>query len=193
MVQNSTISNSKAESLSQMLFPEKGKNFNGNPIYAVFTNDDDYDPIKTRPNCKWNPLLDILAERLNATLIFREVPQSKASSEESGENEIFWIQKLIKEKRLDFAPKFWLGTNVKSHLESYHYDSWCFVAPLPNSYSITELILFLPMDKFCWMWLGVTISITAIILKIFDGHWNFFFGAFSHFMAQAQLIQRVQT
>jgi hypothetical protein len=63
----------------------------------------------------------------------------------------------------------------------------CFIAPLPPKHSTTELILFMPLDKSCWIFLGVTVGISAIIWRFFEGsnsHWKFLFGMFALFVGQ---------
>lgn len=181
------VENSHGGNLSGYLFRDKSKNLNGNKIYASYLNDSDTHVLETgRPNSKWTLYLDILAEKLNASLEFNRFQRDESSFEVYSQTRRRLIDEGISKKKLDFYLNY---PQNKFELESYNNREYCIMAPLPKPYSITELILFLPLDISCWKWLGITITVSALVWRISENHWSFHFGAFSYFMGQSQSIK----
>lgn len=170
--------------LSKALFPTKSLNLKGRKLYVVYRSsyfyyfDDEHElPITNR-----NYFLYTVAERFNATLKFSKISRKTDINEK--------IKNLTRRNKLDF----YLSTEQgKSDLESYVKEDWCFLAPEPEPYSITELILFLPMDSSTWFWFGITMVVSTLIWRLSEGHWSFPFGAFAFFTGQAQLVIRIRT
>lgn len=176
------------QNLSEVLFPQKGKNLNGNQLHVAYEENDDlnYDGEAYMsgiliPISKQTFFLKTVAQKLNAKLVYNLI-------HEAGRHET--MTNLINEGKLDFHVNYVKG---KYDLESYNYIDSCFLVPLTPYHSIVELILFLPMDGSCWMWLGITIAASTLVWRVLEGHWGFPFGAFAFFVGQSQLIIRVQT
>lgn len=163
------------------IFPDKAKDLNGSPIFAVYVQGPDAFTSNDQTFCRWTYFLDIIAEKLNSTIIYKEIPLNESSWEAYRETREIWMKKLLSKKKLDFYLNY---PNHKWDLQSYNHHSWCFLAPLPKKHSIVELILFMPLDKMCWMWLGSTIAVSTILWRISDGHWNFLFGAFGYLVGK---------
>lgn len=179
-----TFKNFKLENFSEIIFHQKAPNYNGDALHVVYMNSPDaHNPIKgqTRPNCKWIYFLDIVADKLNATLNFIEIPRNQSSWEAREATRKKFIIKHIREEKLDFYLNF---NMFKFSLESYDHLDWCFIAPLPPSFSIAEMVLILPLDPSCWMWLGITVAISALLWRISEHHWNFLFGVFALFVGK---------
>lgn len=176
------------QNLSASLFRDKLKNLNLNEreLYVAHMNspfshtyrDDDGD---IQVNSKWMFYLEIITEKLNATIELNIVRRNEKSWDDMEDTKEDSMVKLIEQGMLDFFLHF---GDYKFDLESYNYVDWCFIAPLPKSYSIAELILILPLDPFCWMWLGITVAISALLWRISEHHWNFLFGAFALFVGK---------
>lgn len=171
----------------ESLFPDKAKNLKRLKLYAAYMNYiGAFDVGEDRPNCKFNYFLDIIEEKLNATIIYHKIPADETNWSNFHNTRDKWIRKLIKEEKLDF---FLNHGNQKFNLETYNNVEFCFIAPWPKSYSITELILILPLDASCWTWLLITIAISTILWRLSEGHWNFLFGAFALFVGQETKVQ----
>lgn len=186
------LRNSDRENLSQILYPDRTKDLNGLPLYAYWIASFQTSKCKNciRPNYKWSFFLDVIAERMNATFKYFEMSVNVLSENAYLEQRRKSIRSLNIQLKLDF---YLSDLNDKFDLTSYDYNNWCYQAPLPDNISITDQILFLPMDKSCWMWLGVTVFVSTLVWRISEGHWSFPFGIFSYFTGQSQLIIRIQT
>lgn len=180
---------SQQENLSQILFPDKSKNLNKFPLRSIVGIPEiSSGAINIHFFNKWPSFVDIIVEKLNATLIY----EAKKSSEENAVKAINdtqkYAEKLYEQGLLDF-----LINNIGNQQTIQCYDDIeiCLLVPLPPKYSIYELILILPLDKSCWMWLGITVVVSAIVWRIFEGtgaHWNFTFGIFAYFVGQSLKI-----
>lgn len=171
---------SKRENLSLILFPDKTKNLQGKSI-NVFTSQ----LVGSNKNYlidMWNFFIDIIVEKLNATMQLTDNVLTSNSDES--------LDKYVAEKKLDLYLEY---QGPVFELRSHYRQDVCFVVPLPNSYSIAELILFLPLDQSCWMWLGITIAVSTFLWRFSESHWHFPFGAFAIAMYQTQLNIRVRT
>lgn len=177
------------ENLSQLLFPEKTQNLNGNLLHIAFMDfADSYQYVsfgKLVINCKWTFFLEIVAEQLNGTLNFTEIPKNRTSWEAYDNTLDKWIKDLTQARKLDF----YLNHHSKLDLDSYNSLDWCFVLTVPPTYSIAELVLILPLDMLCWLWLLVTIAISTLIWRISEYHWNFFFGTFALIVGKSAEIK----
>lgn len=166
--------------LSEIVYPKKLKNLNGtqlNVISSLFYN---VIYTKDKVHSKWSYYLDILAEKMNVNLNFIRLPL-KTETEISKE--------LIRDHKLDFHINGFVTYGI---LSSYSNIKSCFVVPLPPKYSIYELVLILPLETSCWMWLGITVVICAFIWAIFEGFGmmgRFLFGMFSLFVGQYNEIK----
>lgn len=164
--------------LSKILFPDKAKNLNGFPLFAVYRKTFDiFHTEEDKPYSLWTPYLQILTEKLNATIKYKKIPKD---SDEKFRND------LLKNHQLDFYLNF---IYYKFDLESYHFRDWCLLAGIPPKFSIHEKVLFKPLDKHCWIYLGTTLILCAIIWKISEGHWNFLFGILAFFVGQSSNIK----
>jgi hypothetical protein len=173
------------ENLSELLFPDKTKTLNNSPIYVALGVP--YISKERKFFNKWEFFIEIVKEKLNASLAFNFI----VSKEQAPMKVMFHMQevsiKLHEIGKLDFL----LNNLYDDHetLQCYNSVELCFLAPLPPKYSIYELILVLPFDKLCWMYLGVTIAISAIAWRIIENHWNFIFGIFAFFVGQSAEIR----
>lgn len=183
-VHSKNFTNANQKNLSEILFPTQTKNLNKRPLIInyYFKSIFVFKSNKTNNiHCKWIYFLKIVAEKMNATLNFIEIILDKTDRKSEIESKKDGIRDLL-HTDYDF---FLNGFRTKSDLESYNYHDWCFIAPLPEPYPIFELILFLPLDKSCWMWLGITAATLTFIWRMSEGHWNFFFGVFAYFVGQS--------
>ncbi len=168
------------QNFNKILFPDKAKNLKSFPIYVVYF---DFYKLGVNGSSKWKYFIDIVAVKLNATLTYIELKidsQHKLFDEQETE-----IGKLLDNETLDF----YLSTYFHSYgdLQSYNYVEMCYVYLLPEKYSIYELILFLPLDKSCWMFLGITTAFSAVLWRFLEGpesQWEFLFGIYSLFVGQ---------
>ncbi len=159
----------REENLSLKVFPDKSKNFDQFPLRIGY----DRAPVlfdNVNIHKQYQELMEVLAENLNAS--FNTSIFSKALY--SGED-----------KRLDI----YVTSSHHSvfHLQSKIYFELCYILALPPEYSVYELIFFLPFDKYCWIFLGVTVALTAIVWRKFEGpgsQWNFLFAVYSLLVGQ---------
>lgn len=186
-----TFAESQVENISQLLFPNKLKNLNGFPLYVAFV--ESFDTISVDYNSKgynsWTFFIDIITEKLNTTSNFIQLKVDKSSSENFKKDVKNKIKNLIRDGRFDFYLNGFYG---EGDLESYTHLDRCFLAPLPPKFSIYELILTLPLDKSCWLFLGITICISALVWRIFNdknSHWDFLFVIFAFFVGQSLEIK----
>lgn len=99
------------------------------------------------------------------------------------------MTELMSKDELDFSLCHFF---IKEDLQSYNNVEYCFAVPLPSKYSIYELIFILPLDNQCWMWWVITIFVSAVIWRIYEGsgaHWNFLFGTFALFVGKFSVIK----
>ena len=91
---------------------------------------------------KWMYFLDIIKEKLNASVKFNSVDIVTVANSKR-------LYPLVKNcstnGTLDFFLNFY--SHVKGALYSYKQVDLCYRLAKPPSYTITELILFLPFDK----------------------------------------------
>lgn len=184
-----TFEEAQVENLSELLFPDKAQNLNGLPIDVVFYNFNDAFMLNGKIYNKWTYFMEIVAQKLNGTLQYQEVIPDKESVEKYRNSLIQQLIEFSKNDKFDFFPNAFFDTST---LISYNYESFCFMVPLPPKYSIFELVLILPLDKSCWMWLGISVAISFILWSLFEGsgiQWNFLFGMYAFFFGQSATIK----
>ena len=91
--------------------------------------------------CKWKSFLSIVAEKLNATVKYNFVERE---SLETSDMPYLIAQNRSLNGTLDFYLEF---DPLFGALYSYNQVDWCYQVANPPSYSVTELILFLPLDQ----------------------------------------------
>lgn len=177
------------ENVSELLFPDKSQNLYGLPIYVAFVDFSDVLLRNGKIYSKWTFFADIVAEKLNGTLQYNQIIPSMESFEKFDET--------LKKSLTSFGVKDQLDLFINDHfplseLTSYNFNTYCFMVPLPPKYSIFELILILPLDNLCWMWLGISVIVSFIIWSVFEGsgiQWNFLFGIYAFFVGQNTRIK----
>jgi hypothetical protein len=173
--------NSQHENISQILFPDKAKNLNGYPLFVAFDTTVESFILNAKLHNKWNYFVKIVAEKLNAKIEYILFKVGNASMEIFRLKQKNFIKTGIIQNTLDF---YLDSFPISLDLQSYYYIEQCFLVPLPPEYSIYQLILTMPLDKSCWMWLGITIAVSTLVWRIFEGHWGFLFGACAKFVGQ---------
>jgi hypothetical protein len=184
-----TFENSQHENLSEILFPDKAKNLHGLTLLIIQGLSDFVVNRQGKIQSQWNEYLETVAKKLNATLKFVTIEINEI-------DHLQWlylmdakVNMLQKSGKIDFL----LNSMYNSYaLESYNNLEICFLIPLPPKYSIYELILILPLDKSCWLLLGVTVAISALIWRFFEGsgaQWNLIFGVYAYFLGQSTNIK----
>lgn len=177
------------ENVSDILFPDKVSDLEGFPLYIVFTNKKGSEVSNGNVYSRWSEFVVILSEKLNATLKVHEISNDQTSLENFSSNISKNLFKLYWKGEFDIFIE-----SHRSHqlFQAYGFEEQCFIAPLPKKISIYEYILFLPLDKSCWMMLGLTIGVSALIWRISEGprsHWNFLFGMFALFVGKYEEIR----
>lgn len=184
-----TFKSSHHKNLSKILYPEKMKNLEKFPLYVAYSvHGFTHVTLDGKLINIWTHFAEIVAEKLNATLTYVKIEVDKTSRGNLIVSEKKNFVKLSQERRLDF----FVNANFKSELECYHTIDQCFLVPIPPEYSIYELILVLPLDKSCWIFLGVTIGVLALFWRLFEGsgaHWNLIFGSFALFVGKSIKIR----
>lgn len=107
---------------------------------------------------------------MNATLHYFVIPLDETSMNSLQVSRQMSIGKAIRNDKLDF---YLNGFASKGDFVTHNYIDWCYLAPLPAKFSIYELILILPLDRSCWMWLGISVGISAIIWSMKEGFGTF--------------------
>lgn len=186
-----TLDNIQKENFTEILFPDKVKSLDGVELYAAYMDDQNAVYIgEESPICMWYFYVEIVAEKLNTTVKYIKLRENDTDSKSYQADRANQMVELIANNKLDFYLNY---HKAKYDLESYYYENYCYMAPLPQPYSITELILFLPLDTSCWKYLGITLVASTVVWRLSENHWSFPFGAFSYFMGQAQLVVRIKT
>lgn len=183
------LNNSKVENISDLLFPDKAQHLYGLPINVVYFNFFDAFVVDGKVYNKWTYFVEIVAQKLNGTLNFREIILNKETVEKYSESLENQTNELIESDKLDF---FINGVYTNSRLHSYNYQEYCFMVPLPPKYSIFELVLILPLDKSCWMWLGISVAASFILWSVTEGSgikWKFLFAMYAFFLGQNARIK----
>ena len=176
---------SRQENLSQIIFPDKAKNLHGFPLYIAYSESSNTKLVEDKFVNKWLFYLNTVAEKLNATLKYREIKiDFRRDLNETITNSILSIRILLKMNELDFLTDIQAGYD----LNCYNYVELCISAPLPPKVQNYEMILILPLDKSCWMWLGLTVTLSAVVWRILEGrvvggaHSKFLFGSCALFL-----------
>lgn len=175
--------------VSKILFPDKTKNLEGSPLHVAFVNKLRSIWFNGKVYSKWTYFIEILAEKMNASLNFIEISNDQTSQKNYGSSTAGNLFKLYWKGNFDF---FIESHRMHQLFQGYAFSEQCYVAPLPPKRSILELILFLPLDKSCWMWLGITFAISAFIWRCSEGplsQWNFLFGMFALFVGKYSKVQ----
>lgn len=138
--------------------------------------------------------VDIIEEKLNATIKYPKLGKNSSTLDE-----------YVEESKNDFYEIYfslWLGLNLAKEFPSgygeiltFEQQEQCFEVPLPKIIPIYEQILIRPFDSRCWIFLSVTIIISAFIWRLFkkfdavDSHWDFIFATFAFFLGQSKKIK----
>ena len=165
------------ENLSKIIFSDNSRDLYGQPLHVLYHENN----IKAFPN-KWTFFLEIVAKKLNSSIIYTKVKPNYKTDRTFSESYRYILYEFMVNATVDFDLTFF-----NYQLESYSYIELCFVCPPPKTFFIYELILILPLDNSCWMALGLTILLTAIIWRIFEGpksHLRFLFGIYSLMVGQ---------
>lgn len=129
-----------------------------------------------------------MGEKLNATMRLINIVIDHSSAKNYERSIKQKVDELITTEKIDF----YINAVVSKDLQSYNFVEFCSLVPLPPKYSIYELILILPLDKSCWMWLGITVVVCAVIWKMFERSKTgsgFLFGIFAFFVGQSAEIK----
>ena len=90
---------------------------------------------------KWRFFLRIVAEKLNATLKYRYIPNKFSK-------DYYKHHWLINYGSLTGTLDFYLDFDVNhGALYSYNYVNVCYLIAEPKGYSVIELVLILPFDE----------------------------------------------
>ncbi len=148
-----TFEHSKHENLSQIFFPDKAKNLEGFPLKVVFT---DWDLQFIRKFEGFNVYrgdshIEILFEELNMTdkassYVLKDIENWQSMGRALGK----MYGDLISNDEMDIHAALARGYGME--LNCYQTERICFLAPLPETYSIYEQVLILPLDGACWFW-----------------------------------------
>ncbi len=183
-----SFDDSKHENLSQIFFPKKEVNLEGSKLYAGHSHlfherlFKDYNDELTH---YWKEYLEIVAEKFNANIEYVEIPIRSPRELEDIIAKLSFIGKfdiLIEE----LTQPYFLD------LVTYKYSHECYMVASPKPYKIYELVLILPLDQFCWIFLGITSALSTVIWRFLDGpgsQWNFLFGIYSLFVGQFSEIR----
>jgi hypothetical protein len=175
------------ENLSEILFPDKTKNLHGYPLFVAFSENFNIRVLDGKIYSKWIHFAEIVAEKLNANLTLIQIPHFRADIQTSILHLRQEVLKLQNETRMDI---FINPEIFRQHdISCYSFNDYCFLVPLPPEHSIVELILILPLDRSCWLFLGITIAVSTLVWRIFEGHWNLLFGSFAFFVGHFIKIQ----
>lgn len=177
---------SQIENLSNLLFPDRTKNLNRMKLFANFFSHHNVIIAENKVHSAWAYFLEAAAKNLNANIEYIQLPFDKNTTTDIQIKLVY--QQFIKGE-LDFFLNHFFG---HGDLQSYNINEYCFVAPLPPKYSIVELVLILPLDKSCWMWLGISLFVSSIIWILFEGAGSslkFMFGMFAFFVGQSADIK----
>lgn len=170
--------NFNIKNLSKWVFPRKEENLDRFPLYIIYVEDNS-EVYEGRVQNKWTYFAEILAEKMNASLDFNGVIVPDPSNVKELVN---YLRDLISDRKYDI---FFYPTKQHQLFQGYAFYGHCFIAPTPAKYSIYELIPFLPLDRSCWMWLGIAFGVSAIIWRVSEGSlWNFLFGMFAQFVGK---------
>ncbi len=171
-----TFDSNERENLSEILFPNKVSNVEGFIFNIGFIEFQEEFKYKGRVESKWTTLIEILISKVNGTLKFHQYFNDEESIQGYEKDEI--------EGKIDFHLNGYFYNGI---FNSYTNSEFCFMVPLPRSYTVYEMILFLPFEKSCWISLGLTVIASAFIWRIFEGpgsQWRLFFGVFALFVGQ---------
>lgn len=172
------------KNISNIIFPNKLNNLEGFPLSIAGLEGEFYDD---KAYSKFTYFVEILTTKLNATLKYIKIPKPDPKNYSKSIQKHF--TRLCGDGKCDII---FLPQKLHQIFQAYNFVDQCFLAPMPPKRSIYELILTLPLDKSCWMWLGITVAVSALIWRIFEGpksHWNFLFGIFALFVGQDSNIR----
>lgn len=184
--------NPHQKNLSDILFSDKLQNLHKYPLNIVWTTVFNILINKNGEIVDKNLFfVQLLAEKLNATLNFIEIVKNHKPGDQIFLMESVDMRELFKYDLIDF----YLRSVIQNgDLKLYETEDYCFIVSLPPKYSIVEMILILPFDKSVWMWLGIVAGVSTIIWRfygIFEGsssHWNFLFVIFAFFVGHSVKI-----
>lgn len=171
--------------ISSSIFPNKIKNLERFPIHIFFHHEHKAYLHKWQIHSLWNYFFVIVIKKMNASVAYFQM--NLTFTDEAGLKKRF-------NKFLQIGMYDVLYTSLSEHqlFQGYSFEERCFIAPLSPSHSIYELVLFLPLDIFCWIWLALTFAISALVWRIFEGpnsQWNILFGLFALFVGQCPKIK----
>lgn len=181
-----TFESSQQENLAaEILFPDKSRNLQKFPLYVL------YDTLNTHQGFflngklynRYTYFVETLAEKMNATLVYEEMKFNRSEDTDGFQERWQYLNEIISQKYIDIALFHAFGIS-NGNIEYY---ATCFLVPLPPKYSIYELILILPLDASCWMMLGITVAVSALVWRIFEGpqaQWDFLFAVYAQFVGK---------
>lgn len=177
------------KNLSKLLFPDKLKNLHGSTLKITFA--DSMETLINHDRTTLDKLMNFLAiikQKMNATLDFIEIAQ-------------LWYERgpLWEAVREDLSKIYhkidmhmWTQpNNLIGVINYYEKEKICLLVPYPPKISIIDQILFRPLEREVWMYLGISIGVTAIVWRLHrnyganDSTGNFLFGIFSFFVGQS--------
>lgn len=186
------VKKDQQESSSFSFFEDKTSKLNQHNLNIIYKNSHATSTFLQNGKVlsKYTYYLDILAQFMNASLNFIEIVKTFETIEDFNSK----IQSEIKEKitrgKLDLSIIENVFLRRTSKLLSRQQQENCFMLEIPPKIAIYEQILILPLDRTCWILLGVVIFISAVVWWIFNliykmsSHWSFLFGIYGLFLGQ---------
>lgn len=168
------------ENLPRNLFVDKTKNLQKIPLNVAISKSD-FNTVPLRNGkmlTKYSSFLAIVAKSMNTSINFTDMRQILINN---GFNKAKMQQELLImffQKNLDLSIIDNTFSEASPNFIVKMQDENCYLLNIPPEIPIIEQILFRPMDKICWILLGVVVAISAVIWKFFDAHWEFLFAIF---------------
>jgi hypothetical protein len=186
-----TFEDSQQENLLEFLYPEKLRNLNQRLVNIVFSVYG-YTFFTRKVLSKFNWFIQMLVERMNIMVNFKEVVKNYRTFDEYLEREDKEVLDLARNQQLDL---YLQSLYHRGDLETYFTEDYCFLVPLPKAYSIYELVLILPFDISVWICLvAIVAALTAVwwlynFLKHSRSSGSVLFGTFALFVGQSANVR----
>ena len=189
LFQTIILGNSSIEQ-NNYLFPDKVSDLMKSRIHVAYYPHRNIRKWKGKVKNKMVYFTEMVAEKLNATLKYVETDYKGIGvDKEFNSRTIETIRKYRKNEKLDI---FLNGYGHFGDFQTYEFEDWCWIVPLPPKVSIYEQILFLPLDKYCWIFLFSLTLVSSILWRFIEGpsmHWQFIFGIYAMFVGQYNKIK----
>lgn len=172
--------NANFQNISQIIFPDKLRNLQKYPINIFYHEGYVVHLYNGKLYSEWNFYFNIVAAKLNSSINLIKLYPNHGSSEELE-------MEMTKHHESRIYDVLLIPIAEPQLFQEYDFQQRCFLAPVPPERSMYEVILFLPLDISCWMWLALTFAISALIWRIFEGpnsQWKILFGLFALFVGQ---------